>query len=163
MFLFYTITCCIIFSIIEMAYPRQVLGALCRTVFSLLQGSWFYQIGFILYPPAWLNSVGWNEEDHGQMMIVTLIYTWHLASILILSAFIAFFVWSRVQRADRPKALYQMVTNNYNNDEDEDEHLPTSSNKKKNGHVNNGIIHSNNSIDNNIDIDIDDTESEQEA
>ena len=64
MFLFYTITACILSTILEMRYPKQVLAALGRVGFTMLQGSWFYQVGFILYPP-W--GPKWDQEDHSQV------------------------------------------------------------------------------------------------
>lgn len=51
--------------------------ALGRTYFTFLQGTWFCQVGFILYPPRWMFH--WDKDDHEQMMIVTVIYSWHYA------------------------------------------------------------------------------------
>ena len=70
---------------------RSVLAALTRSYFVLIQGTWFCQIGFILYPPV---GEKWNQEDHGQMMIVAILYAWHhilvALGILILNAFVAY-------------------------------------------------------------------------
>ena len=64
--------------LIEMKYRHSILAALSRPYFILVQGTWFWQVGYILYPPfPW--SFHWDEEDHGQMMIATTIFIWHLA------------------------------------------------------------------------------------
>ena len=62
---------------LEAYFRESVVVALGRTYFTLLQGTWFYQVGFILYPPSWM--LPWDQEDHEQMMIVTVIYSWHYA------------------------------------------------------------------------------------
>uniref|UniRef100_A0A3Q0R1Y6 Transmembrane protein 45B n=1 Tax=Amphilophus citrinellus TaxID=61819 RepID=A0A3Q0R1Y6_AMPCI len=50
----------------------------------ILQGSWFYQIGFVLYP---LSGPDWNLTDHGNVMFVTMCFCWHLAVALLLVLF----------------------------------------------------------------------------
>ena len=48
----------------------------CRHYLILLQGTWFYQIGFILYP---LDGMGkWALDDTENIMATTLIYAWHM-------------------------------------------------------------------------------------
>lgn len=62
----------------EMKYRHNIMVSLGRPFFTLVQGTWFWQAGWILYPPfPW--SFHWDEEDHGQMMIATTIFIWHLA------------------------------------------------------------------------------------
>lgn len=64
--------------LIEMKYRHNLLAALTRPYFVLVQGTWFWQAGWILYPPfPW--SFEWDQEDHGQMMVATTIFIWHLA------------------------------------------------------------------------------------
>ena len=36
-----------------------------------LLGTWFFEIGFILYPPTDALAFQWNHDDHNQIMIVT--------------------------------------------------------------------------------------------
>jgi len=67
MFLFNVIVVCAISCLLEMIYPKNVLPALCRVMFTILQGTWFYQIGFILYPPI---GDKWSEDDHMQVRIL---------------------------------------------------------------------------------------------
>lgn len=56
----------------------------------ILQGSWFYQIGFVLYP---LSGPDWNLTDHGNVMFVTMCFCWHLAVALLLVPCTATLVW----------------------------------------------------------------------
>lgn len=71
---------------IELKHQNYVLATLGRAYFTLLQGTWFYQVGFILYPP-FPGMAGWDQEDHSQMMIITMMYTWHCAANFLLLAF----------------------------------------------------------------------------
>ncbi|XP_060942451.1 transmembrane protein 45B [Limanda limanda] len=49
----------------------------------ILQGSWFFQIGFVLYP---LNGEEWDLTMHNNIMFVTMCFCWHLAVALLLVA-----------------------------------------------------------------------------
>lgn len=80
MLLEYVIAGNIIAAVLEMCYRRNVLPALMRCYFTLLQATWFFQAGFILYPPIGRH---WDEHDEGQMMIVTLIFCWHNAAVFV--------------------------------------------------------------------------------
>ena len=43
-------------------------------------------MGFILYPPSGFPK--WNTDDHDQMMVVTVLFTMHLAIILMFEKFV---------------------------------------------------------------------------
>lgn len=45
----------------------------------LFSAHWF-QIGFVLYPP---RGPEWDLKDHNNMMFITMSYSWHLASALL--------------------------------------------------------------------------------
>ncbi|XP_061895476.1 transmembrane protein 45A [Entelurus aequoreus] len=66
---------------LELFQRGNVLLELLRCALTLLQGSWFWQIGFVLYPPG---GPAWDPEDHGNVMFVTMCYSWHLAFALLL-------------------------------------------------------------------------------
>jgi len=70
--LLYVIMATAICVLLEMKYRRHVLPALCRTFLMLLQGVWFWQASFILYPPTGWEQ--WDWKSHEQMMIVTIIF-----------------------------------------------------------------------------------------
>ena len=76
-YLLYIIYGCAACIALEAYFRESVALALGRTYFTFLQGTWFCQVGFILYPPSWMFH--WNKDDHEQMMIVTVIYCWHYA------------------------------------------------------------------------------------
>ena len=76
MYLFYVIMACTICVVLEARYRENVTIAFARTYFTFLQGTWFYQIGFILYPPG--SMAHWDMEDHDQMMIITMIFSWYV-------------------------------------------------------------------------------------
>lgn len=65
MFLFYVTMACVVSTLMEMFQPTNVMPALCRIYFTLLQGTWFFQVGYILYPPSGLK---WDEDDHTQVI-----------------------------------------------------------------------------------------------
>ncbi len=67
---------------IEMKFRKSVLAALARAFFVFLQGTWFWQVGFILYNPI-PDSKPWDGGDHEEMMIATMMFTWHMGGIVI--------------------------------------------------------------------------------
>ena len=60
----------------------------------LLQGLWFCQVAFILYPP-WGEK--WDENDHQQLMLVTLTFIWNTLAISFLTGFICCLAYLRVR------------------------------------------------------------------
>ncbi|XP_064602003.1 transmembrane protein 45B-like [Liolophura sinensis] len=82
--LLYVVYACIISVIVEMKYRYSILSPLARAYFLLIQGTWFWQVGFILYNPS-PNAVPWKADDHGELTLVTLLFAWHaLADFIIL-------------------------------------------------------------------------------
>ncbi|XP_077493150.1 transmembrane protein 45B-like [Amblyomma americanum] len=69
---------CIIF---ETNKPRSTLASLGRAFFCLLQGTWFWQVGFILYSPL-PGEPSWDVHSHDDMMLATTIFTWHMIGVL---------------------------------------------------------------------------------
>lgn len=66
----------------------------------LLQGSWFWQVGFVLYPPS--GGPAWNQEDKGNMMFLTVCFCWHYAVALVIVGvnytFVTWLVKTRLKR-----------------------------------------------------------------
>ncbi|MBN3299551.1 TM45A protein, partial [Amia calva] len=71
---------------LEMFLRGNLLLELLRAALSMLQGSWFWQIGFVLYPPGGLAK--WDLMDHNNMMFITMCYCWHLALALLTVALV---------------------------------------------------------------------------
>ncbi|XP_030647733.1 transmembrane protein 45A [Chanos chanos] len=65
---------------LEVFHRGNILLELLRGTLSLLQGSWFWQIGFVLYPPS---GQLWDLKNHNNMMFITMCYCWHLAFALL--------------------------------------------------------------------------------
>ena len=61
-----TVTCCIYFILCEINYPDQIIFTYGRILFTIVQGTWFYQMGFAA--SLHLTSVKSLYE----------IYMWHL-------------------------------------------------------------------------------------
>ncbi|XP_047740770.1 transmembrane protein 45B isoform X2 [Hyalella azteca] len=108
--LLYPMAASLLCGAIEMAYRCQVLAALGRTYGTILQGTWFCHVGFILYPLPGMRV--WDQEDHSQMTVITTLFTVHLAVDLIVLMVIAGIVNLRVRMMDRPSV--QRVLKNIN-------------------------------------------------
>lgn len=67
---------------LEIRYRHSIVLALARAYSVFLQGTWFWQAGFLLYNPV-PGAVRWREDDHEQMMVVTMMFTWHMAGVLV--------------------------------------------------------------------------------
>uniref|UniRef100_A0A8C7YEY3 Transmembrane protein 45B n=1 Tax=Oryzias sinensis TaxID=183150 RepID=A0A8C7YEY3_9TELE len=80
---------------LELFIKDNILLELFGACFFILQGSWFYQIGFVLYP---LSGPDWDLNEHGNIMFVTMCFCWHLAMALLLVASTSFLVWFTLTR-----------------------------------------------------------------
>lgn len=79
--LLYAIYGSVLSCLIEMKFRRNVLASLTRTFFVCLQGTWFWQVAFILYSP--FGSDKWDHKNQDHMMLITMMFAWHIAGILI--------------------------------------------------------------------------------
>ncbi|KAM6907356.1 transmembrane protein 45B [Xenentodon cancila] len=79
----------------EVFIRNNIVLELLKACLFILQGSWFYQIGCVLYP---LSGPEWDLEQHGNIMFVTMCFCWHLAADLLLVACISSVVWFSVTR-----------------------------------------------------------------
>nr|XP_040038127.1 transmembrane protein 45B [Gasterosteus aculeatus aculeatus] len=82
-------------TMLEVFKRDDIVLELLRAGLFFLQGSWFYQIGFVLYPP---NGPKWDLTLHDNVMFVTMCFCWHLAVALLLVAGISSAVWFAVKR-----------------------------------------------------------------
>ncbi|XP_040836504.1 transmembrane protein 45A isoform X2 [Ochotona curzoniae] len=89
-----------IVAFIEFLTRNIVLLELLRSSLILLQGTWFWQIGFVLYPPS--GGPAWDLADHENSLFLTMCFCWHYAlSFIIIGtnyAFLTWFVKSRLKR-----------------------------------------------------------------
>ncbi|XP_038127650.1 transmembrane protein 45A [Cyprinodon tularosa] len=68
---------------LEVFHRGNIILELLRCTLTLLQGSWFWEIGFVLYPPS---GSKWDMDDHNTMMFITMCYSWHLAFAMLVVA-----------------------------------------------------------------------------
>ncbi|KAL2805183.1 transmembrane protein 45A isoform 2 [Daubentonia madagascariensis] len=84
----------------EFLLRNNVLLELLRSSLILLQGTWFWQIGFVLYPPS--GAPAWDPMDHDNIMFLTICFCWHYAlSFIIIGMNYALVTWlvkSRLKR-----------------------------------------------------------------
>ncbi|KAL4658598.1 transmembrane protein 45B [Arapaima gigas] len=66
-----------------------------RSSMAILQGTWFFQIGFVLFP---FSGKEWDQELHDNIMFITMCFCWHYAVSLMIMAANYTFVWIGVQR-----------------------------------------------------------------
>ena len=81
--LLYVIYGTVLMCLLEMRFRGNVLVALSRAAFLCLQGTWFWQVGFILYCPV-AGHGDWDHENHDQMMVITMMFAWHIGAVAIL-------------------------------------------------------------------------------
>ena len=108
-FLVYTIFAALVTLALEAVSPEADARAyLMRNTALLVQGAWFYVVGFILYPPRGWEA--WDPESHAHRMIVTMAFTWTVALVVLFQFVLGFVVfqvmrrqrssWLRVKRAE---------------------------------------------------------------
>lgn len=76
--LVYTILSNAILTTVELRMINNSLVSLVKAMSLLVQGTWFWQIGFILYSPSRLPSQ-WHAEEQEHIFLAVLIFVWHIA------------------------------------------------------------------------------------
>ncbi|NXA51055.1 TM45B protein, partial [Nothocercus julius] len=71
-------------ALLEVFIRDHFVLELFRTSSFLLQGSWFWQMGFVLSPP-W-GGPGWDPTDRGTIVFLTMCFCWHYAGALAVMA-----------------------------------------------------------------------------
>ncbi|XP_072517681.1 transmembrane protein 45B [Salminus brasiliensis] len=84
-------------TMLEVFMRDNALLELFRSSLAILQGTWFYQIGFVLYP---LSGKQWNLENHGNIMFITMCYCWHYAVALLIVGINYSVVWWVTRRCE---------------------------------------------------------------
>ncbi|XP_045422785.1 transmembrane protein 45A-like [Lemur catta] len=86
---------------LEFLLQNNVLLELLRSSLILVQASWFFQIGFVLFPPS--GAPSWNLTDHDNIMFLTICFCWHYAvSLIIIGANCAFVTWLVKSKFKKP-------------------------------------------------------------
>uniref|UniRef100_A0A672V856 Transmembrane protein 45B n=1 Tax=Strigops habroptila TaxID=2489341 RepID=A0A672V856_STRHB len=71
-------------ALLEVFLRDHIILEIFRTSSFLLQGSWFWQIGFVLSPP-W-GGPGWDQTDRSNFAFLTMCFCWHYAGALAVLA-----------------------------------------------------------------------------
>lgn len=79
--LFYILVATFFVLILEVKFKTNILISLLRPFIFLLQGTWFYQIEFILH-----NSFpnAWDANSHRNIMTAAISFTWHCGAIFVI-------------------------------------------------------------------------------
>ncbi|XP_061904566.1 transmembrane protein 45B-like [Entelurus aequoreus] len=85
-------------TMVEVFMRDHLILELLRACLFILQGSWFYQIGFVLFPPS---GPQWDLTLHSNIMFVTMCFCWHLAVALLVVACTTAAVWFTMRRFSR--------------------------------------------------------------
>ena len=80
--LVHSILGCILCTALEIWRPTQILFTYGRIAFTMLQGTWFWQVGFVLYPPTDDPLYHWDPNDHSTIMTITMLFCWHIMLIM---------------------------------------------------------------------------------
>ncbi|KAE8592086.1 hypothetical protein XENTR_v10018645 [Xenopus tropicalis] len=91
---------------IEVFMRNDIVLELFRSSLTILQGTWFWQIGFVLYPLG--GAPEWDQTDHGNVMFITMCFCWHYAVALLIMAINYSLVYCCVKRH---KKLSSVVDN----------------------------------------------------
>ncbi|KAI1288383.1 Transmembrane protein 45B [Halotydeus destructor] len=86
--------------LVEMSNRDQVLAILFRSLCTLTLGTWLMHVGFILYSPL-PGAVKWADHDHVQLMLVTAIFTAHIAVNLVFIAVAGFLTHMMVKNRNQ--------------------------------------------------------------
>ncbi|KAJ7996691.1 hypothetical protein DPEC_G00239650 [Dallia pectoralis] len=68
-------------TLLEVFMRNNIVLELLRTILTILQGTWFFQIGFVLFP---LNGVEWDSGTHDNIMFITMCFCWHWAVAMLI-------------------------------------------------------------------------------
>ncbi|KGL97910.1 Transmembrane protein 45B, partial [Charadrius vociferus] len=71
-------------ALLEVFLRDHIILETFRTSSFLLQGSWLWQIGFVLFPP-W-GGPGWDQTDRSNFVFLTMCFCWHYVGALAVLA-----------------------------------------------------------------------------
>ncbi|KAM4828089.1 transmembrane protein 45B-like isoform 2-T2 [Thomomys bottae] len=82
---------------LEVLHRDNIVLELLRASLTILQGSWFWQIGFVLFPP--FGTVEWDQKDEHNIMFITMCFSWHCIAALCVVAInymlVYWYVWEK--------------------------------------------------------------------
>lgn len=87
-------------SMLEVFMKHNIILELMGAGFFILQGTWFYQIGFVLFP---LRGSPWGLEEHNNIMFITMCFCWHLVVAILLVSSTSCVVWFILKRFSKKR------------------------------------------------------------
>jgi hypothetical protein len=79
---------CAIFTFLEFYNPSNVLHQITRAMFTVTQGTWFFQVSFILY-----GAKPWDPDEDEILGLVSLVFFWHVSVSLLTMCLIFSMAW----------------------------------------------------------------------
>ncbi|XP_066495798.1 transmembrane protein 45B-like [Tiliqua scincoides] len=73
-------------SLFEVFFRDHPILELFRASMFLTQGSWKWQIAFVLFP-RW-GAPSWDQNDHANIKFITMCFSWHYAAAVLLMSII---------------------------------------------------------------------------
>ncbi|KAJ6656073.1 hypothetical protein lerEdw1_004479 [Lerista edwardsae] len=71
-------------SLLEVHFRDRLVLVLFRASMFLTQGTWLWQIAFVLFP-RW-GASSWDQNDHENIMFITMCFSWHYAAAVLLTS-----------------------------------------------------------------------------
>eukprot|EP00096_Caligus_rogercresseyi_P015911 TRINITY_DN8403_c0_g1_i1.p1 TRINITY_DN8403_c0_g1~~TRINITY_DN8403_c0_g1_i1.p1 ORF type:complete len:306 (+),score=33.16 TRINITY_DN8403_c0_g1_i1:41-919(+) len=87
-FLVYACLSCTLLTIFEIVKRNNFSLFLLRNASIILQGTWFYHVGFILYPIS--ENIHWDPNSHRDLMLIPIYFILHVLSVSTLLGIIGF-------------------------------------------------------------------------
>ncbi|PAA80403.1 hypothetical protein BOX15_Mlig021210g2 [Macrostomum lignano] len=87
--LVYVVWACVLSLMLEMKFQNSIVASLSRCFFVGLQGTWFIQVGAMLYPPLPGLKQFEQGDMHANVMIATIIFGWHMFGVFFLQLCLA--------------------------------------------------------------------------
>jgi hypothetical protein len=109
-----TIICSVIVAIGECFDPNNFSFIVTRSLFTLTQGTWLIQTGFILWPLTDDPYFTWERDSHDSVIYITMSYAYHL----IINAFMLIIFYLVIH-----KFISRSIKFNFNQIEDDDRTL----------------------------------------
>lgn len=85
--------------LLEVILRDNIVLELFRTSLLILQGTWFWQIGFVLFPP--FGTPEWDQKDMDNVMFITMCFCWHYLVALCITAINYSLVYCFLSRVKR--------------------------------------------------------------
>jgi hypothetical protein len=96
-----TMVCSMIGAIGECFDPNNFWFIVARSFFALMQGTWFLQAAFVIWPRTTNPYFVWDPDSHRSVSLLTMSYAYHLAGnafiLVVLYLIVYMFVSSSIK------------------------------------------------------------------